>query len=199
MELSAAIALISNDHLWPQGKAAWADLGCGNGLFAFALASLLAPGSTIYAVDKNVVRLDPSLPIKDVEIKTLKLDFVSAELPLKRLDGILMANSLHYVQDKLALIQKLSDCLQPNGRFLIVEYDTDTPVTHWVPYPVSFHSLQSLFADAGFTNVHRLGEDVWSAGLQIEYAAACHGGLNWASALLGFQKLNIFVGIKRKK
>lgn len=158
MELSAAIELIQNDYIAQQNQAVWADLGCGTGLFTFALAHWLKPGSTIYAVDKDPIRLDTSLPANEVDIKTLQLDFVATELPFKHLDGILMANSLHYVRDKTALIHKLSECLQPDGCFLIVEYDTDTPVPHWVPYPVGFSSLQLLFLDAGYNSVERLGE-----------------------------------------
>ncbi len=158
MEMSTAIELIRNDELSQLSPARWADLGCGQGLFTFALAHLLKTGSTVYAVDKDRVRLDASLSCPGVAIETLQLDFVAAELPLHDLDGILMANSLHYVQDKLALIHRLSTHLRPNGRFLIVEYDTDTSVPHWVPYPVPFRSLQPLFVEAGYGAVQRLAE-----------------------------------------
>ncbi len=171
MEVSAAIQLIKNDRLTQQNPATWVDLGCGSGLFTNALASLLPPGSTVYAVDKAPVRLDPALTNQEVEIKILQLDFIREELPWNQLDGILMANSLHYVADKTALINNLSRRLQVNGHFLIVEYDTYKPVPQWVPYPISFAKLSSLFTDAGFTSVQRLGRHPSVFGRADMYAA----------------------------
>lgn len=90
---------------------------------------------------------------------------------MRDLDGILMANSLHYVRDKLELIQKLSACLKPGGNFLIVEYDTDVPVSHWVPYPVSFSKLKQLFGVTGYGIVEKLGERKSAYGRANLYAA----------------------------
>ena len=171
MERSTAIHLIKNDQINHSIPSNWADLGCGSGLFTFALANLLSPGSTIYAVDKVPVRLDPSVAAEAVEIKTSQLDFVHEKPPYHHLDGLLMANSLHYVQDKLLLINKLPQNIQPDGRFLIVEYDTNTPVPQWVPYPISFLHLPALFAKSGYTSVEKLGEHPSIYGRANLYAA----------------------------
>ncbi len=171
MELSEAIELIQNDHLPPAAPANWADLGCGSGLFTFALAHMLKAGSTIHAVDRDPVMLQALPNPNAIAIHTLQLDFVAATLPLRQLDGILMANSLHYVRDKKSLLTKLSACLKPGGCFLIVEYDTDRPVPQWVPYPVSFRSLQPLFVRHGLTSVQKLGERTSAYGRANMYAA----------------------------
>lgn len=171
MRLSEAISLIQNGHFSGQESSRWADLGCGSGLFTFALANLLSAGSTVYAVDKNPVNFDVRLQPASIRILSMQLDFEKDALPFQHLDGILMANSLHYVLDKPALISKLSGVLKPNGRFLIVEYDTDTPVQHWVPYPVSFQSLVKLFEDAGYKTVRKLGERPSVFGRAEMYAA----------------------------
>ena len=89
----------------------------------------------------------------------MKADFVRDRLPISNLDGIIMANSLHYVRDKPALIRRLRDStLKPDHDFLIVEYDTDRPTPIWVPHPLSFSSLRSLFHMLGYHNVTRLAD-----------------------------------------
>lgn len=171
MELSEAIELILHNSHSKQPDAVWADLGCGPGLFTFALAHLLPPGSTVYGVDKNPINFGPWLQPEGVRTLSLQLDFVADNLPLPALDGILMANSLHYVADKPALLHRLVRSLKPGGRFLIVEYDTDKPTPQWVPYPVSFPSLQRLFEKAGYASVRKLGERPSVYGRAKMYAA----------------------------
>lgn len=171
MEISEAISLLQNGHFSQQSPAQWTDLGCGSGLFTFALAQLLSAGSTIYAVDKDPVNFGAWLQPEGVQIRSLQLDFEMDELPFQNLDGILMANSLHYVRDRPLLLRKLTGVLKPRGSFLIVEYDTDTPVQQWVPYPVSFGSLKRLFEDASYTTIHKLGDRPSVFGRARMYAA----------------------------
>jgi SAM-dependent methyltransferase len=60
-------------------------------------------------------------------------------LPL--LDGILMANAMHYFKDKEAVLRQIHSFLKPIGTFLLVEYNVDSG-NPWVPYPL----LSKLFA-----------------------------------------------------
>lgn len=156
MELKDAISLIQhNDLAVTSIPQTWADLGCGSGLFSRALSSLLPQMSTIHAVDKSI---QPStVKQNEVTIQYQQLDFVRDQFPFHHLDGILMANSLHYVKDKPSFITKAKNALATQGVFLIVEYDLTTANT-WVPYPIDFSSLQKLFIQSGFSSVHKLSE-----------------------------------------
>src|SRR5437870_910905 len=100
MELQQAIQLIQNNIIDTNSVQQWADLGCGSGLFTNALATLLHTGSTIHAVDKNISSFRKTNNNKNTIINPLQLDFVSSNLPLNDLDGVLMANSLHYVKNR---------------------------------------------------------------------------------------------------
>lgn len=147
----------------------WADLGCGSGLFTTALAQLLPFGSTVYGVDTNpTVRRQDSSSDRPASIIPVRADFVKDLLDLPVLDGILMANSLHYVKDKPVLIQKLRSYMQEESPFLIVEYDTDKPIPTWVPYPISYDSLTRLFKNY---TIQKLGERPSAYGRANLYAA----------------------------
>jgi trans-aconitate methyltransferase len=157
MELQEAVSLIQTDELIQNTKSTWADLGCGSGLFTRALASMLYTGSTIHAVDKNMSSFKVSSLPNHVILKTIESDFVRDDLNLENLDGILMANALHFVRNKKSFIEKMIPYFRNAPVFLMVEYDTNLP-NPWVPYPLSFNSLKKLFADNGYTMIRKMHE-----------------------------------------
>ena len=133
----------------------WADLGCGDGTFTRALSTLLAPGSLIHAVDRDARALR-GIPgqTNGTVIETHAADFTVLPWPFQELDGILMANSLHYVQAQEAFVQNAASSLSTR-RFLVVEYDT-TRANPWVPHPLDRHALAALFRHAGYGTIRFL-------------------------------------------
>lgn len=157
MKVTEAAALIeSGVQPWTAKATTWADLGCGSGTFTKALASLLGDGSKIYAVDK-VSQSITSSETNAVDIEFFKIDFIHEELPFSNLDGVLMANSLHYVNDKLQFIENVKKHLKAEGQMIIVEYDTEKR-NPWIPYPVSFEVLRKILSGGGFTHIKKIGE-----------------------------------------
>src|SRR5450432_1012140 len=157
MNLLDAVSLIKHNSIAEKANASWADLGCGSGLFTYALANLLQSGSSIVAIDKTVTSLQKFSNPQNITVHTKQLDFVKDPLPFHNLDGILMANSLHFVADKINFIDSIGKTLSAKGFFLIVEYGTDKS-NRWVPFPVSSKSLQALFAKAGHVSFIKLNE-----------------------------------------
>jgi len=157
MRLKDAIDLVNHNAINKLDMQKWADLGCGTGTFTLALANLLANGSIIYAVDKNKSSLD-KIPDQYNLIMFIKLneDFKDSSLP-ENLDGILMANSLHYVKEKDIFVKRISQNLKQKGSFIIVEYDTEKS-NPWIPYPISFNSLSILFEKLGYNSIIKINE-----------------------------------------
>jgi len=137
----------------------WADLGSGDGAFTLALADLLGPSGSIHTVDRDGRALEIQVrALRDafpsVRVTPLVADF-TMPIELPPLDGIVMANSLHFERDKLAVLRLVGGYLRPDGRLVLVEYDTDHG-TPWVPFPLSFRSWATLAAEAGFRETRRL-------------------------------------------
>lgn len=157
MHLTTAIQLIEKgiNGTFPQQ---WMDLGAGSGPFTQALSSLLPPGSNIIAVD---IDLAPMTRIKGiqpgVEIKMTEADFEQMEYEADSCNGILMANSFHFVADKLSLIYKFRKALAQDGRVVFVEYDLDK-ANPWVPFPVGFASLNAFLQAAALPEAVKLRE-----------------------------------------
>jgi ubiquinone/menaquinone biosynthesis C-methylase UbiE len=155
------------------GGSAWADLGSGEGAFTLALADLLGPTGTIHTVDRDRGALDVQLGrlsrrFPDVLVTPLVADF-TAPIDLPPLDGIVMANSLHFVRDKAPVLELVRGYLRPRGRLVLVEYGADRG-NQWVPWPLTFTTWSKVAADAGFRDTRQLAT-VPSRFLDSIYAA----------------------------
>ena len=154
----------------------WLELGAGAGAFTLALADLLGDTGEIVAVDRDagdLGRLTESMSRRfpDVSVRTVTADFDRwMDLGPGQFDGVLAANSLHFVRDPASVIGRLHDSLRPGTRILIVEYDSDSG-NPWVPFPFSFGTWQHAADQLGLVGT-RLLERVPSRFLGAIYSAA---------------------------
>lgn len=91
----------------------------------------------------------------DVSIVTHAGDFTALPWPFANVDGILMANSLHYVDEPLEFLRRCLSAMR-RQRLLLVEYDTER-ANRWVPHPISKVRAVQLFVAAGLSSVVALG------------------------------------------
>lgn len=155
----------------------WADFGAGSGAFTLALRELVGPHANIYAIDKD------ARGFKDLErdhrdkfstaqnVHTIRADF-TGPLSMPPLDGIVMANSLHYLKDKVKVLRHVRSYLKLNGALLLVEYNVDSG-NPWVPYPISFESFRMLAPQAGLSEPQLLAR-VPSRFLREMYSAVTY-------------------------
>ena len=151
MSIQEAIELIAHLQIESKEPQLWADLGCGNGLFSRALASLLPPQSRILCIDNARPGWELS-ETNNVELEFIQADFTRYEFENGKFDGFIMANSLHYIENKSLLINRLFPALQPNGSIAIVEYDSES-ANCWVPYPITYEKLKILFLNNKVTKI----------------------------------------------
>ena len=157
----------------------WADIGAGEGAFTLALADLLGPGGRIVAVDRDAAALSRAAEaiaerFPATELTTVVADFTGPSR-LDRtgeLDGLVAANSLHFVprDRQIDVVRALAAQLRPGGRFVVVEYDADRG-NPWVPHPFAFASWVRMAEAAGLAGTERTGR-VPSRFLGAIYSAA---------------------------
>lgn len=137
----------------------WADLGSGTGAFTLALADLLGPAGVIYSVDKDRGALRSQQQAMSSRFSTTQVHFRTADftqpLDLPLLDGVVMANSLHFQRNKEPVLRLVRSYLKPSGRLVLVEYDTDHG-NLWVPHPVSYPTWETLALRSGFQGTRLL-------------------------------------------
>ncbi len=141
---------------------AWADFGAGSGAFTLAIRDLAGPTVDLSAIDQDRSALEALQVAMRRQFPETSLHLLDGDIrrppALPPLDGIVAANSLHYV-DRKAQPQALrlwSTLLKPGGRIVLVEYDSNNP-NHWVPYPISFERLGALTREAGLPEPLLLG------------------------------------------
>jgi len=162
--------------------ASFADLGAGSGAFTLALRELLGLSAAIYAVDRNRGRLGELERAYRARFgSTDNLHIISADfsklLDLPPLDGVLMANSLHFFRDKEKVLGHVGSFLQPGGALLLVEYNVDRG-NPWVPHPLSFETFRKLAPRAGFSQPRLLAKHP-SSFLREFYSAIAFRGVGW--------------------
>jgi SAM-dependent methyltransferase len=145
------VNLLRDGIAYPGGV--WADLGSGTGAFTLALAELLGPGAQIYSVDqkKNVLRRqeqEMGRRFPGTQLYTITADYTHP-LDLPPLEGLVMANALHFQRNKDKVLQHIHSYLRPDGRLILVEYNVDRGNV-WVPYPLSYATWKNLADRHGF-------------------------------------------------
>ena len=149
------------DHIFllkkgvPTPGGIWGEFGSGRGAFTQALAELIGPEGEIYSVDRDQSALRSQVKAVERRLgdRSPKMHYQRADytkhLDLPPLDGVLMANALHFQRDKAAVLKLIRGYLRLGGRLMVVEYNVDRGNT-WVPYPISYNSWEALALENGF-------------------------------------------------
>jgi len=134
--------------------ASFADFGAGSGAFTLALRELLGLSAYLYAIDRDKAKLKSleqahrSIFGNEKNLQLIHGNFMD-DLDIPPLDGILMANSLHFFKFKEKILRHVGDFLKPDGSLLVIEYNTDRGNT-WVPHPLSYETFHDLALRSGF-------------------------------------------------
>ncbi len=170
MDQNEAIALIKEGV--PQDALNWADIGAGNGTFTLALREIL-PQAEIIAVDKNIHALYRQQRNTPNAYQIMEGDFTK-ELDLPLLDGMIMANALHYAKDPVNVLKQLLGHLKPQGTFILIEYDIKKPVKPWIPYPIPLRQFQEIALKVGLNSPQLIGMKPSVYGRGNIYASYSH-------------------------
>ena len=146
----------------PKDSSAWGDFGSGRGAFTLALADILSHKAQIFSVDQDRWALRQQKQeingrFPHTNISYFRNSYTKPIKNLPPLDGIIMANTLHFHQgaSRIQLLQLIKGYLKVNGRLIVVEYDTNRG-NRWVPHPMTFQNWQTIATSAGFSKTSLL-------------------------------------------
>ncbi len=154
----------------PQEKGKWADIGAGTGTFTLALDQLLPKGSTIYSIDKKPT--EQQLSLQNCVLETVKQDFDEAfDLPI--MDGIIMANTLHYSEYPVVTLNNILKILKTKGRFILIEYELTQARKPWIPYPITFQQFCEMATQVALSTPLEIRRLPSTYGNNYMYLASC--------------------------
>jgi ubiquinone/menaquinone biosynthesis C-methylase UbiE len=143
----------------PTPGGVWADFGAGTGAFTLALADLLGPDATIHAIDRNDAALRSQQEVLRTRFPATTLFYHVADfrqpLDLPPLDGLVIANALHFQREPEPVVHLLRSYLRAEGPLLVVEYNIERG-NYAVPYPIPYSTWQKLAQATGFAHTMRL-------------------------------------------
>jgi ubiquinone/menaquinone biosynthesis C-methylase UbiE len=161
-------------HCIPSPGGLWADIGCGDGVFATIIQEIIGPTGRVIGVDKQATSLQRlkgrfRRDHPGVEVETVLADF-RRPLALPELDGFVVANALHFIGPdvRAEVFGGLAALLRPGGRAVVVEYNTRTPNAA-VPFPLDSIGFVALATKVGL-DAPRIAARVPSTFLEEIYA-----------------------------
>jgi SAM-dependent methyltransferase len=143
----------------PVSGGVWADFGSGGGAFTLALADIIGASGQIISIDRDANALRQQERDMRSRFPMLNVTYRQADftrpLDLPPLDGIVMANALHFHRHKAPVLRQIRSYLKPGGRFILVEYNVDSG-NMWVPHPLSYPTWEKLAREVGFESTQLL-------------------------------------------
>ena len=161
MDHADHVRLIRDGILGSSGR--WLELGAGTGAFTLALLDVLGDAADVVALDRDESALHQlrdraARRFPRARLTSVIGDFTDpADLPPAQFEGVLMANSLQFVNDKQPFLRTVLAVLRPQGRFLLVEYGSDQG-NPWVPWPISDCSWATIAERVGLRETRNIGE-----------------------------------------
>ena len=100
----------------------WADFGSGTGAFTLALADLIGPAAVIYSIDKDRGALAQQERLMRDRFPQTTVHYLAADftqpIQLPPLNGLVIANALHFHRNPDRLVAQLRAYLAPGANVM---------------------------------------------------------------------------------
>jgi precorrin-6B methylase 2 len=139
-----------------------ADVGAGDGFLTVRLASAVAPGGRVFAVDISEGALDRLRTRVQQEglanVTITKGDSDDPHLSTASLDGAVIINAYHEMVDHQSMLEHLRMALKPAGRLVMVEPISEKMLNASRKQQTNVHEIAAWFAE----------QEVREAGFRVQ-------------------------------
>lgn len=130
------------------------DLGAGTGYFSLKLAEA---GATVIAADVDERFLDYiNTRLQDhpqkTSVTTKKVPFHSSELKPGELDMLLIVDTYHHIEDRIAYFEEVKNGLADDGELVVIDFlKSPQPFGPPVEMKIAAEQVQKELTESGFT------------------------------------------------
>jgi 2-polyprenyl-3-methyl-5-hydroxy-6-metoxy-1,4-benzoquinol methylase len=142
--------------LGPLGGKTVADIGAGTGYFAFPIATKAAKVTAIDIDKRFLDYIEHKKQIQKIgaNIETRLTAPDSSGLKTHEADLVLIVDTYHHIEERVAYLKKLKNCLRGGGVLVIIEFKKEkTPPGPPVELRLAPEQVESELKSAGFTIV----------------------------------------------
>ncbi len=134
------------------------DLGAGSGYFTFRLAR---EGAHVIAADVNEEFQDFIREKKQEKafeslagnIELRKVEYDDPLLEKEEVDGLLIVNTYHHIEDRVEYLRKTLKGIKPGGKLIIVDYKTGIPGGPPEHHKLGLDVASGEVAQVGFSRI----------------------------------------------
>ncbi len=102
-----------------------ADVGCHEGYLTIKLSGVVGASGKVYAVDVEQSKIDKLKTILDkrsiTNVEPIKGNYDDPKLPLNALDGVIILDTYHEMDDHDKILQHIKASLKRGGRLVLCE------------------------------------------------------------------------------
>jgi ubiquinone/menaquinone biosynthesis C-methylase UbiE len=132
----------------------WMDIGSGTGYFSFRLQNA---GAKVICGDvderflKYIEKKRDSLGIAPEKMELRKLPFDAPNLKEKEVDGVLIVNTYHHIEDRISYFKAVKNGLKEGGKLVVIDFlKKETPVGPPVEMKIPAGKVMDELKQAGF-------------------------------------------------
>lgn len=133
------------------------DIGSGTGYFSFRLA---AKGAKVIAGDVNdqfqayIKNKQKDLNLSEEQLSTRKLGYDSPKLKPQEADHVIIVNTYHHVENRVAYFKKVLGGLKAGGKLWVIDYKKqETPQGPPLSMRLTTAQVMKELSEAGFGKI----------------------------------------------
>jgi ubiquinone/menaquinone biosynthesis C-methylase UbiE len=133
-----------------------ADLGAGTGYFSRSLSAAVGDAGTVFAVEvePNLITHLRARAEKEQTRNVVPIlgSADNPRLPAAMVDVVLIVDTLHHINDRIAYLRRLRHVLKPAGRIVVIDFkkDEDIPVGPPREHRLAREEVVEEFRSAGY-------------------------------------------------
>jgi predicted methyltransferase len=129
------------------------DLGAGTGYFLSYLSEAVGPEGRVLALDIERSMVERMYDrVEREKLRNVRPDTIMPNDPAltpRSVDTVLVVNTWHHIEDRVAYAKKLGEALRPNGAVWIVDFNSDSPIGPPEPMRLTVETVAAELDAAG--------------------------------------------------